>query len=226
MEIKGNYGKVIIGDCVELMKNINGKVFDLCLTDPPYNINHKVKCVGQKNRVKEKEVKYKDNYSFEWNFQWFNKILRICKGLVFTCGDKYLYDWIRYKKPDYQLKYGYKINGFGFNLIEVLLFYGKVTGYKYLREIKEIKYTIQKLKLIHNTPKIYEFWYYIIYKLKPKSVIDPFIGSGTTAEVCEELGIKWLGFEIMDEYIPDIKKRINLGIQRRKQLKIKKLGDY
>jgi len=39
-------------------------------------------------------------------------------------------------------------------------------------------------------------------------VLDPFMGSGTTAMVAEELGRRWLGIELNEEYINIIKKRL------------------
>lgn len=39
-------------------------------------------------------------------------------------------------------------------------------------------------------------------------VLDPFMGSGTTAVVCKKLKLKWLGFEIQPEYIKEAIKRI------------------
>lgn len=41
----------------------------------------------------------------------------------------------------------------------------------------------------------------------PSVVLDPFIGSGTTGEVCQDLGRAWLGFDLNDEYAPLIEKR-------------------
>jgi len=40
-------------------------------------------------------------------------------------------------------------------------------------------------------------------------VLDPFMGSGTTAEVAEKLGRKWLGFELNRTYKELIEERIN-----------------
>lgn len=34
----------------------------------------------------------------------------------------------------------------------------------------------------------------------PSIVLDPFMGSGTTAEVAESLGLRWVGYEINREY--------------------------
>ena len=39
-------------------------------------------------------------------------------------------------------------------------------------------------------------------------ILDPFIGSGTTAVACEKLDRQWIGIEIDDQWIPVIKERI------------------
>ena len=39
-------------------------------------------------------------------------------------------------------------------------------------------------------------------------VLDPFIGSGTTAVVCERLNRRWIGIEINPEYCEIAKQRI------------------
>lgn len=42
----------------------------------------------------------------------------------------------------------------------------------------------------------------------PCTVLDPFLGSGTTATVAERLGIRWIGVEISDKYVDIIKRRV------------------
>jgi site-specific DNA-methyltransferase (adenine-specific) len=49
------------------------------------------------------------------------------------------------------------------------------------------------------------------------SVLDPFIGSGTTAVACERLKRRWIGIEISEEYCAIAVKRIEA---ERKQLKL------
>jgi len=44
---------------------------------------------------------------------------------------------------------------------------------------------------------------------KDDLVIDPFIGSGTTAIVAERLGRKWIGIDTSEEYIKMTEKRLN-----------------
>lgn len=44
------------------------------------------------------------------------------------------------------------------------------------------------------------------------TVLDPFIGSGTTAKVAKELGRKFIGFEISKEYCDIAEERLKIGI--------------
>lgn len=39
-------------------------------------------------------------------------------------------------------------------------------------------------------------------------VLDPFMGSGTTAQVAEALGRQWIGCELQPEYLPLVRKRL------------------
>ena len=48
-------------------------------------------------------------------------------------------------------------------------------------------------------------------------ILDPFLGSGTTAVACEKMGRRWIGIEISEEYCKIAKERIE---QERKQLKL------
>lgn len=48
-------------------------------------------------------------------------------------------------------------------------------------------------------------------------VLDPFIGSGTTAVTCLELGRKCIGFEVREDYCEIIKNRIEREIELAKQ---------
>lgn len=49
---------------------------------------------------------------------------------------------------------------------------------------------------------------------KPNDVVlDPFLGSGTTMEVCREMKRNCIGIELNEKYLADIKKRLNLNEQ-------------
>jgi DNA modification methylase len=46
------------------------------------------------------------------------------------------------------------------------------------------------------------------YSQKENWIIDPFVGSGTTAVACEQLGRRWIGIEINEKYAEIAAKRI------------------
>lgn len=64
----------------------------------------------------------------------------------------------------------------------------------------------------HPTVKPKELIKYLIQLSTPLSdeniIIDPFMGSGTTAVACKELGYNYIGFELINEYVDIEKQRI------------------
>lgn len=78
------------------------------------------------------------------------------------------------------------------------------TGAERLRDKNGIK--------LHNTQKPIKLIQRVILTASNKGdlVLDPFLGSGTTAVMAEELGRKWIGIEISKKYVELSQKRINL----------------
>jgi site-specific DNA-methyltransferase (adenine-specific) len=57
-----------------------------------------------------------------------------------------------------------------------------------------------------------------ILSYKNDIVLDPFMGSGTSAVAAEILGRRWLGIELSPNYTDIARKRVNSFIEERKQL--------
>ena len=51
-------------------------------------------------------------------------------------------------------------------------------------------------------------WLLLHYSDKNNLILDPFLGSDTTAVACKELGRKYIGIEISPEYCEIAKKRL------------------
>ena len=221
-------------DCMdkdEGLPSLPDKSVDLCLTDPPYNVNAKGNSQKEHNNLnwntpdKKDYNDYIDNY-LDWSINWFKEIKRICKTIIFTAGYQNITMWLNIDK--FGFLFHYKPNGQGFtdnsmrNKTEIILTFGDFkkrlssnTFEIYLRNgfLRETHY-------FHPHPKSKQLYNSIIKQLNPTSVIDPFLGSGTTAEVCTKLGIPWLGYEINEVYSQDINKRLKNCKKEPKQVTI------
>jgi hypothetical protein len=184
----------------------------LCLTDNPYGCNY--------------QKKDKENYKDELlPLDWFNEAIRITNQTIFTSGQISMFE---YPKPNVVICW-YKPACCGHNTVggmcnwEPFLYYGKTRIPIDVIKSKSQAYSDQ---WTHSSPKPTYIWSKIIDMIKPKSILDCFIGSGVTIECAEKMGIPWLGFEIMEAYAPDIEKRIQLGMKAHdsyKRLKKKQL---
>ena len=72
----------------------------------------------------------------------------------------------------------------------------------------------------HPTVKPTELMKYLVTLVTPPNgiVLDPFLGSGSTAKAATLLGFKWIGCELTPEYIPIIKGRVNWAKAEYKKL--------
>lgn len=240
-------------DCMDEEKGLPSlpdNSIDLCMTDPPYNV--KAKAYSQRRRhdkmhkgkafnvkLKNNKINYQDDvedYS-NWCESWFRELQRICNKIIFTPGYQNIGLWYSIEKPR-DILYHIKRNGSGLtsitwhNRIEMIFVYGDFNGLKkpFLENIFDIPLSSgfmrkNEFRGIHPHPKPWRLWLKIIKDINPKNVLDPFMGSGTSAEVCERLGIPYCGYEKEIKYKVDIDKRIDRGI-RSKQVGQKLLNSY
>lgn len=201
------------------LPSLPDKSVDLCITDIPFNIgiNSSKKIMGRWDNINKETVKYFDNRRDFDVFMGvvFLQLERVCLGIIIYCGETNLGMFCRIKNPK-QIIYRYSPNSFSNGRISYrrtifpLVCYGKFKNrinndfFNYYSNSG----FLSERKFIHPCPLNEDFWSDLLNQLKPKSVIDPFLGSGTTAEVCTKLGIKWLGYEINEIYSQDINKRL------------------
>jgi len=222
---KYKYGLVKYCDCLDEehgMPSLPDKSIDLGYTDPPWGVNmHKRKerqYHGKTLKWDEKKEYFKDSFNPEWNLLWFKELERICNSIILVISEKYKYWWIRNTKPKGDLMIHW-INGFSMSPIanhnqkSTYLFYGKFNNRLHKDVIDAtLKWGFLKRgrqKFIHPSPKGTEIILKILKQLKPKSLIDPFIGSGSYGEACEILDIPWFGYEINEIYQDDVKLRMS-----------------
>ena len=198
-------------DCMEGMRTFPDKYFDLCLTDPPYNLNRDY------NTYNDNINNYK-----EWCSEWFNELQRIAKIIVFSVGVVNLEMWYSIKAPQW-LWCWFKGNNMGsgskytnIGLWEPFLIYGKCKRLGVDGKYSPI--VPQKDASFHNCPKPLKLIRHLVNEFSSvgDKIIDPFSGSGTTSLAAEMEGRQFVGFEIDKDYYEAASKRIeNHKLQRK-----------
>ena len=182
---------IMLGDCMDLLKELPDKSIDLCLSDPPYGINHSIKAGKQSGQQYGKAMAKKSNYKVsDWdksipNKEYFDEIKRVSKNIILWGGNyfsSYLENssgWIFWDKnngannfSDGELAY----TSFKVGLRKI-----KITWHGMLQENMK-----EKEKRFHECQKPVALYRWILQKYaKPgQLILDTHSGSGSLACAC------------------------------------------
>ena len=215
--------KIINGDCIKEMKKLKENSVDLIITDPPYNIG------VDYGASKDKRKDYID-----WCVKWVIE----CERLLKENGSLYIINypennaillsklsnktkllhrsWINWHYPT---NVGHSKNNFT-RASRNILFYTKGNKFKFNLKEGEVVEDCLKFNLVKNTSKekvkgfpnqIPEKLIQFLMELSSNegdTVLDPFLGSGTTLAVCLKTKRKGIGIELNKESIELAKKRL------------------
>ena len=200
--------KIYCGDCLELMKQIPDKSIDLVLTDPPYGLEINY------NNYDDSDDKLKELIN-----KFMPEVLRIGKRALITCGIKNV---SLYPRPYWILAWIYKTTNttgkWGFTQWQPILAYGKdpYLIYRMGRQKDVIEATgLEKNRFDFPCPKPLKFWTQLLLRGSPKKtdiILDPFLGSGTTAVACKQLKRNFIGIEISEKYCEIARQRLRQEI--------------
>jgi DNA modification methylase len=222
------YHKIICGDCLEILKQMEDNSTDMVFTDPPYGINKK----GITND-KNLDQYYKsliECYRVLKNNKYFITFASIKNLPLFFMNNPFSYKW----------QYIFYINNtmhrgmLGFNKYSPILIFEKGKAiHKPICDVLEIAGSSRSCaKRVHPTQKEIIIFTRIIENLSNKNdiILDPFLGSGTTQIACEQLERNSIGIEISNKYcniaFQRLKKEVNqtkFGRGRKKSI-IEKIG--
>jgi len=202
-------GFLVHGDCLQIMPML--EPVDLVLTDPPYGLKENAHRVASRTKL-AKIIDYGD---FDWDKEPADKekidmtVGRAKNSIIW--GGNYFHlppsrGWLVWDK----------LNSGNFADAELAWTNLKMSVrlFKYMwngmiREERHYKRTHPAQKPIALMIWCLEFC--------QGSVLDPFMGSGTTAVACERLNRRWIGIEISEAYCEIAKQRIE---KERSQLKL------
>lgn len=198
-------------DCLDAMRLMKDKCVDLVLTDPPYGIgmdNQKIRTKPNRPNTHGRggELQYAEA---DWDKnpigkEYFDEIFRISKYQIIWGANYYS---------------SYMPNGFGW------LYWDKQMGdnnfssgefayQSYFKKSSAFSFPSMRVKgtRSHPTQKPEELMRWCIQQAKyhdiPQTILDPFLGSGTTAVACKQLNRNFIGIEISPEYCKIAEERL------------------
>jgi len=225
---KDNNIKLYKDDCLKIMKSLSDNSIDLIFTDPPYwslnkyrNIGTTTRLGGNKNKDKQDDSKWFETIDEEYLFQFMCECYRVLKkgrhALIMCDGQtlKWVLGYAEKAGFDYYkpLVWDKVYQGMGYHFRSrhefiVLLDKGKNRQPKNL-SLSDI-ITIPMIKGGYPTEKPIGLSKLFIeqYTEIGETVLDPFMGSGSTLIVARELNRFAIGIDISDIAHGITKKRI------------------
>ena len=215
--------KIYNMDCLEGMKKLPDNSVDCVITDPPYLIDYKT------NYRIDKEHKFCSNIQNDNNPDLISKVIkelyRVMKdntaGYMFCNSDKIdffkkeiekyfkiknIIIWVKnnWTAGDLKTQFGKQY--------EMIILFNKgrcLFNGKRLTDIWNFDRVAGK-KQLHQNEKPLNLIKQAIEKHSKQNqiILDPFIGSGTTAVACKNLNRSCIGFELDKEYYEIAKKRL------------------
>lgn len=204
---------IINADCLEYMKTLPDKSFDLVLTDPPYGLDYG-------NPKKNKQGKYGKQSNFHEAESWdtsipskeyFDEMFRVSKNQIFWGANYYV---------------EYLTNARGW------IVWDKINDDFYSTSDGELAWTSYQTRLrffrrshgldkgfmnrqgfgnVHPTQKPLELMKWCIGEIgkEAQTILDPFMGSGTTLVAAKYLNRNATGIEISEKYCKIAESRLS-----------------
>lgn len=216
--------KIYNYDCLDGLRLLPDECIDLIATDPPYLMNYKSKYRKDKKHKFTKAIANDNNPDFIKSV--IKELYRVLKN------DSAIYMFCNSNKIDF---FKQELENAGFKIKNIIVWvknirtagdlqaaFGKQYEFIILANKGRAKFNGKRLsdvwsfnrvagkEQLHQNQKPLELMERIIVKhSKPNDVVlDPFMGSGTTAVACIKKGRKYIGFEIDKEYYKLCTERI------------------
>jgi DNA modification methylase len=204
------------GDCMEVMSMYaaNGVIFDLLLTDPPYGINVMATTYDNKTTKRGASLAHKSNFAQSpWDATTQPMALSLARSLA---REQIVFGGNYYELPP----------------SSCWLVWDKENGTNAFADCElawtNLKKAVRKLtyrwsgmlqqpgrpkeKRVHPTqkPEAVMVWA-LQHAGEVRTVLDPFMGSGTTLVAAKRLGRKAIGIELEEKYCEIAAKRLAQG---------------
>jgi DNA modification methylase len=209
--------KLFLGDCLDVLPTLD--VVDAVVTDPPYGIGERTGTISETRQHKNDYVGMDDSMAYIETvvLPAFDMCVKLARTIIVTPGSKAAF---YYPQPT-------SVGGFyqpaavgmcswGRQTFQPILFYGPDP-----HAGKTIQHTTYKLTEAatpngHPCPKPLKAWTWVVTRAsrEGETILDPFMGSGTTGVACVRTGRKFIGIEKEERYFDIAAKRIEAELNR------------
>ena len=194
--------KLYLGDCLEILPTLEDNSVNTIFADPPYGIGMNYLTYDDTRENLKKLIK-----------GFMPSSLRIAKNVIVTCGINNL---LLYPEPTWILSWQYPGGNpkcsWGFNTWQPILVYGKdpkqVNRLGCFPDSVSIPSFAKRNDHPANKPIRFMRWVIERCSLPNNTILDPFMGSGTTGVACVQTGRNFIGIEIEPKYYKIAEKRI------------------
>ena len=191
-------------DCLEAMRDMPDKCFDLAIVDPPYGIGYDgaKQTSGSHGGRKAHDFKGWDNEIP--SKEYFEELERVSKNQI-VWGANYM---VQYLKPSMGWIVWRKDRG-NFSSSDAELAYTSFN--RALREYtKNPLVLVREGGTIHPTQKPVALYKWLLhnYAKEGDKILDTHLGSGSIAIACHDYGFDLTGYELDPEYYAAAKKRL------------------
>ena len=213
--------RLICGDCRDVLPTLAPGSVDAVVTDPPYGVMLGTKPNNQRslseNRQYTSYVDTKENlHSLVGGV--LPQAFRVARRTVLTPGVRNM--WM-YPQPKHVGAFFYPsatgCNSWGFSCWQPIFYYGKDPyGGKGSRP-DSMQSTERAERNGHPCPKPIGQWMWLLQRasLEGETILDPFMGSGTTGVACVRTGRRFIGIELDAGYFEIAKRRIQAAMEKR-----------
>lgn len=197
MKLRGFYNM----DCMEGMKEIPDKYFDLAIVDPPYgiNINHNI---GRRKGDKDSPYKKVEWDSLPPQEDYFKELFRVSKNQIVWGANHFMESinlnsscWIVWDKLFSE---------------EVSFASVELAWTSFTSVAKRFQMSSQQPDRIHPTQKPVALYHWLLnnYAEEGDKILDTHVGSASSLIACHDMGFEYLGFELDEDYYKMANERL------------------
>jgi site-specific DNA-methyltransferase (adenine-specific) len=183
-------------DCMEYMKNISDKFFDLAVVDPPYGIN--VTSMNMGGRITIRPDKSKNWDSTIPPKIYFDELFRVSKNQIIFGGN-----YFNLPQSQYFIIWDKGETMYGRDFAECEYAWCRSGGTRIFKK------SPNQLKRIHPTQKPISLYAWILknYAKSGDKILDTHLGSGSSRIAAYKLGFDFYATEIDKDYFEAQEKR-------------------